>query len=168
MIQRVDDDAGIVRDLPHVDIRQVVVEAAQGVANRRRYAHRVGAGLLVDRESHAFRSVDADQVVDLAVDQLDAAEVRHAHGLLPPGIVAQVSDDDVAHVFHATKTGQGANLEDAVVLFQGAGRNVDVFLQQALFELSQRNAESVEAIAIHRDAHFALPPADHAHFGDPG
>ena len=128
MIQRVDDDAGVVRDFPHVDIRQVVVETAQGVANGRGHADRVGAGLLVDRKPDAFGSVDADEVIDFAVDEFDAAEVRHAHRLLPPGIVAQVAHDDVADVFHATKTRQGAELKDAVVFLQRARRNVDIFL----------------------------------------
>ena len=148
-----------------VDAGQIVVQPGEGLADVGRNADGVRAGLLVDGEADAFHAVDAHQVVDFGIQQGDFGDVRDAHGLAGAGRVVDVAHDDVAHVFHGAEARHAAHLEHPVAVLQGAGRSVHVLRAQALLQKGERDAERIEAVAIHRHAHFLLAPADHPRFG---
>ena len=170
-VQRIGDQAGIVRDLVNGDAGQVLAEAGQGFAHFGRDAHGVGAGLLVDRQTHAFHAIDQHQMVDLGIHHRHRAEVGHPHRLA--GAARRLRIVHVAHhhrrdIVGAAEAGQAADLEHPVVLLQGAGGDVDVLAAQAVLQQAQRYAEGFQPVAIHRHADFLLPAAGDAHFGDSG
>ena len=156
----------------HVDARQILVQALEGLAHFGGDGDGVRAGLLVDGQADSFDAVDQHQVVDLRIDHADFAEVRHPH-CLAGAAFRRVRIRDVAHhhvgdVLGAAKPRQAAHQVDAVVVFQSAGGDIDVLAGDPVLQHRQGDAEGVEPVAIHRHPHFLFAAAGDAHLGNAG
>ena len=107
-------------------------------------------------------------MVDLGVYFHHLAQVAHAYRFAGPVRVLDVAHHHVGDVADGAIAGHAAQLEDSVVVLQGAGRHVGVLRTQAILQHCQRYAVGIETVAIHRDANLLFPPACHTGFGDAG
>ena len=162
------DQRRVVGDHSHLDLRQVALHALQRIAYGTRDPYRVGAGLLVDRQTHALLPVHADQVADLTVGDDYLRHVPHtnhravASRTLPTGAEAQHDPLDVRRLPEAR---QAAHQEDAAALLQCAGLDVHIGRAQACLQIRQRQRVRLETVAIHQHVDLTFPSAGNPRLG---
>ena len=83
----------------------------------------------------------------------------------PLGVV-DVAHHDRGDIVRCTEPGQAANLEDALVLLQRAGGDIDVLRGKPALQHGEGDAEGIEAVPVDGDAHLLVPATGDAHFRD--
>ena len=168
IIQGVGDELRVVRDLTHLDARQIVPEVHKGVANLGGHGDGVRPRFLVHGNPDTLDAVHQHQVIDLGIGQFDVAEVRDANRLAAAGVVREVAHDHVGDVIGTAVAGYATYLKNLVAFLQGAGFDIHVLVAQARAEQAQRHAEGIEPVTVDRDPDLELAPAGDPRLGHPG
>ena len=118
------------------------------------HGHRVGVGRPVDRRFDAFLAVDAgdDLAFLVAAEDLGHAAQRDQN-------VAPPVDDDVPDLLDGFELVDRPDEVLAVLLFQDPGREIDVFLGQAVGHGRYRQVQKTELLLVEVDVDLVLESA---------